>query len=733
MADEWDDLVPTLPAPAKAKYADPVEASHGDKAKTNGLTENRRQTFGNDNKENEKQGDDHNRRKYGSEGSESTSDWRSKPSEEKSTEVEAKTDDRARYLSEGDSESKGGFSRRRYGGGDNEDGDKGGRSRFGGGDNDDKGGFSRRRYGGDDGGENKGGFSRRRYGDDNNDDKKEGSGGFSRRRYGGDGDDEKKESSGGFSRRRYGGDGDGDGEDKGNFSRRRFGGDGDGDGEKNGFRRRGRNDEDGENGGEGSGRRGRNDETGGKDRNDVPREVYIPPEPTEDEQEMYSGGIKTGLNFEKYNDIPVRVSELVAHPLYSFGDAGLRELVMANIKKYGYEKPTPIQKYAIPTILKGSDLMGCAQTGSGKTAAFFIPIVNKLLEDVTFEVGKPKALVVAPTRELVIQLFNEARKFAHGSCVKVAIAYGGAAVRYQNENLAKGCHILVATPGRLLDFMDRGWVTFEHIKFLVLDEADRMLDMGFKPAMEKLVNHETMVKTGERQTLMFSATFPEDVQLCAGQFLNNYAFISVGIVGSACQDVLQTFLEVPQKSKRKQIMEILADSDPKGTMIFCETKRNTDFLASFLSETKIPTTSIHGDREQRERELAIKDFTSGKMKVLVATSVAARGLDIKGVNHVINFDLPQNIDDYVHRIGRTGRLGNQGKATSFFDPEKDTALAPKLVDILEQAKVPIPSFLSSYSGTNAGKSAYGADDIRNNNADKPSNPQPLEKEEDWEY
>lgn len=320
----------------------------------------------------------------------------------------------------------------------------------------------------------------------------------------------------------------------------------------------------------------------------------------------------------------------------------------------------------------------------------------------------------------------------------MVVAYGGTATRHQIDNVNNGCHILVATPGRLLDFVDRQAVTFDRVKFVVLDEADRMLDMGFMPAVEKMMNHETMKSKEERQTLMFSATFPGQIQELAGQFLNNYIFVAVGIVGGASSDVEQNIYEVTKFQKRKKLEEILESNDPKGTLVFVETKRNADYLASLLSETKFPTTSIHGDRLQREREEALRDFKSGKMYILIATSVAARGLDIRNVAHVINYDLPKGIDDYVHRIGRTGRVGNKGRATSFFDMENDSAIAGDLVKILTQAGQQVPDFLQGMSGgggSYGGPSQFGARDIRGGRDAEGSRmdaqPSALEPDEEW--
>jgi probable ATP-dependent RNA helicase DDX4 len=234
----------------------------------------------------------------------------------------------------------------------------------------------------------------------------------------------------------------------------------------------------------------------------------------------------------------------------------------------------------------------------------------------------------------------------------VCLAYGGAASRYQGDNITQGCHVLVATPGRLMDFVRKSIISFDDLKYLVLDEADRMLDMGFLPSIEEICNHSTLNKDN-LTTLMFSATFPDAIQHLAGKFLREYLFLTVGIVGGASTDVEQEFLEVAKFKKRDKLMEILnqyvSSADEDRILIFVETKRNADFLASFLSETKISSTSIHGDRLQREREEALRDFRTGKRKVLIATAVAARGLDIKGVTHVINYDLPKEIDEYVHR------------------------------------------------------------------------------------
>lgn len=457
-----------------------------------------------------------------------------------------------------------------------------------------------------------------------------------------------------------------------------------------------------------------------------PKEQYIPPELPSDEK-LFENGVEIGINFDKYDNIQVNVSgENVPQPIESFEAAGLRNIVLDNIKKSGYKKPTPVQKHALPIIMNGRDLMACAQTGSGKTAAFAVPIINTLLERsvdlvVTSTYCEPQVVIVSPTRELTIQIWQQIVKFSLNSILKTVVAYGGTSVMHQRGKLSAGCHILVATPGRLLDFVEKGRVKFSSVQFLVLDEADRMLDMGFLPSIEKMVDHETMVPLGERQTLMFSATFPDEVQHLARRFLNNYLFLAVGIVGGACSDVEQNFYEVARNKKKDLLKEILERENDSGTLggtlVFVEMKKKADFIAVFLSENNYPTTSIHGDRLQRQREEALADFKSGRMSILVATAVAARGLDIKNVSHVINYDLPKGIDEYVHRIGRTGRVGNRGRATSFFDPEEDAPLRGDLVRILKQANQSVPDWLM---GGNAnrnfmpgrGISKFGGEDVR---------------------
>ncbi|XP_049611486.1 probable ATP-dependent RNA helicase DDX4 [Syngnathus scovelli] len=477
-----------------------------------------------------------------------------------------------------------------------------------------------------------------------------------------------------------------------------------------------------------------------------PKVTYVPPALPEDEDSVFAH-YQQGINFDKYDDIVVDVSGTNPLPaIMTFQEATLCDSLRKNISKSGYSKPTPVQKHAIPIISAGRDLMACAQTGSGKTAAFLLPILQQLMADGVAassfsEQQEPEAIIVAPTRELIHQIFLEARKFSYGTCVRPVVVYGGVNTGFQLREISKGCNIVCGTPGRLLDVIGRGRIGLTKLRYLVLDEADRMLDMGFEPDMRRLVGSPGMPPKENRQTLLFSATYPEDIQRLAADFLKtDYLFLAVGIVGGACSDVEQTFVQVTKFSKREQLLDLLKTTGNERTMVFVETKRQADFIATFLCQEQLPTTSIHGDREQREREQALADFRTGKCPILVATSVAARGLDIPDVQHVVNFDLPNNIDEYVHRIGRTGRCGNVGRAVSFYDPDSDSQLAPSLVTILSKAQQEVPSWLeeSAFSGGatsfNQAKNSFASFDSRKGGGDR-SQPVPqvaVADDDDWE-
>ncbi|EIW79032.1 DEAD-domain-containing protein [Coniophora puteana RWD-64-598 SS2] len=417
----------------------------------------------------------------------------------------------------------------------------------------------------------------------------------------------------------------------------------------------------------------------------------------------------TGINFEKYDDIPVEATGAgVPDPVTAFTNPPLDPVLLENISFAMYTTPTPVQKYSIPIVAANRDLMACAQTGSGKTGGFLFPIFSA-----SFASGPrpppaetpmgyssrgrkayPTALILAPTRELVSQIHDEARKFAYRSWVRPAVVYGGADIGQQLRQIERGCDLLTATPGRLVDLIERGRISLANIKYLVLDEADRMLDMGFEPQIRRIVQGEDMPGTQERQTLMFSATFPRDIQMLARDFLKDYIFLSVGRVGSTSENITQKIEYVEDNDKRSVLLDILA-SDLSGlTLVFVETKRMADMLSDFLMSNRIAATSIHGDRTQRERELALQTFRTGRTPVLVATAVAARGLDIPNVTHVVNYDLPSDIDDYVHRIGRTGRAGNTGVATAFWN-RGNKNIVRDLIELLREANQELPAWLET--------------------------------------
>lgn len=452
------------------------------------------------------------------------------------------------------------------------------------------------------------------------------------------------------------------------------------------------------------------------------KEIYVP-KAMDNAEDLFKLRIETGINFSKYSEIPVKVTgDRVPEPIASFAASNLNSTLLKNIEKSGYKVPTPVQKYAIPIIREKRDLMACAQTGSGKTAAFMVPIIHRLLEENvesnqveegTRDTVYPECVVVTPTRELAKQIQMQAKKFSQDTKIRAVVVYGQTSVYHQMEDIRKGCNILVATPGRLNHFIENGTIGLKNVKVLVLDEADRMLEEGFMAEIEKSVTTGAMATAGERQTVMFSATFSDSVQEAAQAFLKDYLFVTVGMVGAICSDVELIFREVESSNKRETLEEILADDsrDPtERTMIFVGKKTTADYLTAYLSGEGYAATSIHGDRAQRQREEALADFTSGKYPILVGTSVAGRGLDIPLVQHVINYDMPYEVDEYVHRIGRTGRVGNLGKATSLFCPDFDGKMSAGLVKVLAAAQRDIPDFVASAAEENPAEEDEGGKD-----------------------
>mgnify|MGYP003961783713 CR=1 FL=1 len=455
----------------------------------------------------------------------------------------------------------------------------------------------------------------------------------------------------------------------------------------------------------------------------------------ETEEKLFEEGGNTGINFDQYDDIPVKTTgEDVPDPIQAFDELPIPDELLANIKRAKFTKPTPVQKYSIPIVLMKRDLMACAQTGSGKTAAFLFPVIIKVLmmglykQPVQRSTGDyyrdkyrrkalPVCLILAPTRELATQIYDEARKFCYRSPIRTCVVYGGSSAYQQIRTLEQGCTILCATPGRLMDLIQRGKVSLSNCRYLILDEADRMLDMGFEPQIRQIVQKEDMPPKEERQTLMFSATFPKEIQYLAEDFLKKYVFLTVGRVGSTTESITQRIQYVEEKDKPEVLINLIGKV--KGlTLIFCETKRTVDYLEDFLHYRNFSAISIHGDRSQEAREYALREFKSGNKQYLVATDVAARGLDIRNIMHVVNYDLPSDIDNYVHRIGRTGRAGNVGLASSFFN-NKNMNVCVSLKNILLENKQEIPEWMErlsksrgSYGGGNKRNKRYGGRDNR---------------------
>jgi ATP-dependent RNA helicase RhlE len=352
----------------------------------------------------------------------------------------------------------------------------------------------------------------------------------------------------------------------------------------------------------------------------------------------------------------------------TFESLGLSQSLLNALKKEGYETPTPIQAQAIPLILEGHDVLGCAQTGTGKTAAFALPMLQKLAENKAPNSSKRpiRALVLTPTRELAMQIKESFDAYGNFLGLKNLVIFGGVGQNVQTDGLKSGVDILVATPGRLLDLMQQGFVSLNDIKFFVLDEADRMLDMGFVHDVKRILTKLPK----ERQTLFFSATMaPEILQLASG-ILNNPKKVEVTPVSSTAQTIQQALYFVEREDKRRLLIHILKDKEIKSALVFTRTKHGANRLVQDLYKAGIGADAIHGNKSQVARQRALNLFKAGELRVLVATDIAARGIDVDSLSHVVNYELPNIPETYVHRIGRTGRAGASGIAISFCDSEE---------------------------------------------------------------
>lgn len=378
-------------------------------------------------------------------------------------------------------------------------------------------------------------------------------------------------------------------------------------------------------------------------------------------------------------------------PIESFDEMNLHENIMRDIREREYQSPTPIQAQGIPIGLSGRDILGCAETGSGKTASFAIPMVQHCLN-----IAKPAAygdgpvgLVLAPTRELAQQIEKEVKAFSRSSrTVTSCIVVGGVNMGEQRGDLRQGVQIVVATPGRFIDHLQQRNTSLGRVAFIVLDEADRMLDMGFEPQISEIMRS----LQPQHQTLLFSATMPQEIEVLASAFLNKPVTIKVGQVSTPTANVLQGLQKTSEPNRVDDVVMLLFEEMQTAknnghvmplSVVFVERKIRADNMAAALNQESIPSAALHGGLSQYDRQAALADFTAGRVSVLVATDVASRGLDIKGIGHVINCDLPKTFEDYVHRIGRTGRAGSSGRATSFYT-DRDSFLVSQIKRAIQE-------------------------------------------------
>ena len=348
-----------------------------------------------------------------------------------------------------------------------------------------------------------------------------------------------------------------------------------------------------------------------------------------------------------------------------FTELELSKSLQEAIAALGYQETTPIQAQGIPPALQRRDIVGCAQTGTGKTLAFVLPALEHLLRDQN-KTKNPRVAVLEPTRELVIQVAGETQKLATRTPLRVASIYGGAGMRKQTDRLRRGVDVVVATPGRLMDHMRRGNVSLRDVQVLVLDEADRMLDMGFLPDIREIVR--SMPR--ERQTMLFSATMPPTISALARQFQRDPVSIEIALA-TPPEAIHQALYPVPIHLKTRLLVAILEQMEVDSMLVFTRTKQEADIVTRQLNQARISVACIHGDFKQRDRIAALEGFRSGKHRVLVATNIAARGLDVEGISHVINFDVPDHAEDYVHRVGRTARADATGDAITLVTPDDE--------------------------------------------------------------
>ncbi|CAL9733290.1 ATP-dependent RNA helicase Dbp2p [Monosporozyma servazzii] len=399
--------------------------------------------------------------------------------------------------------------------------------------------------------------------------------------------------------------------------------------------------------------------------------------------------------FRKEHEMTISGSD-IPKPITSFDEAGFPDYVLTEVKAEGFDKPTGIQCQGWPMALSGRDMIGVAATGSGKTLSYCLPGIVHINAQPLLQPGDgPIVLVLAPTRELAVQIQTECSKFGHSSRIRNTCVYGGVPKSQQIRDLHRGSEIVIATPGRLIDMLEIGKTNLKRVTYLVLDEADRMLDMGFEPQIRKIVDQIRP----DRQTLMWSATWPKEVQRLAADYLHNPIQVQIGSLELSASHNITQLVEVmsgfEKRDRLSKHLETASEDKESKILIFASTKRTCDEITKYLREDGWPALAIHGDKDQRERDWVLNEFREGRSPIMVATDVAARGIDVKGINYVINYDMPGNIEDYVHRIGRTGRAGASGTAISFFT-EDNKSLGASLISIMREAKQNIPEPLLKY-------------------------------------
>ena len=359
-----------------------------------------------------------------------------------------------------------------------------------------------------------------------------------------------------------------------------------------------------------------------------------------------------------------------------FSELGLSPALLGAISDAGYSTPTPIQQQSIPFVSAGRDVLGCAQTGTGKTASFALPMIDKLTAG-RARARMPRSLVLEPTRELATQVEASFELYGKNHKLSTALLIGGESFADQERKLDRGVDVLIATPGRMIDLFERGKILMSDVRILVIDEADRMLDMGFIPDVERIVG----LLSKNRQTLFFSATMPPEIRKLASAFLNNPAEVSVAPPASPAETVAQSLVVVAEEDKRETLRRLIRSEDVKNALIFCNRKKDVDILYKSLTKHGFDAAALHGDMSQPKRTETLERFKKDEIRLLVCSDVAARGLDIQGLSHVFNFDVPYHPEDYVHRIGRTGRAGREGRAFTIAAPEdgKNVGAIQKLI------------------------------------------------------